>query len=102
MVLDPRVVCEEEVLDEEVLNRVLVYALYALEYGHHVLFGDLIFVGLDEHLLNDFKALHLAEPKPSLLTDKLNEYSAQAFGSYPGQSLWGETPLGGKSLESGR
>jgi hypothetical protein len=102
MVLDPRVVCEEKVLDEEVLNRLLVYALYALEDGHHILFGDLIFVGLDKHLLNDLKALHLAEPKPSLLTDKLNEYSAQAFGGNSGQSFWSEAPLGGKSLKSGR
>jgi hypothetical protein len=101
MVLDPRVICKEEVLDEEVLNRLLVYALYALEDGHHIFFGDLIFVSLDEHLLNDLKTLHLAETKPSLLTDKLNEYSAQAFGSNSGQSLWSEAPLGRKSLECG-
>lgn len=101
MVLDPRVVCEEEVLDEEVLNRLLVYALYALKDGHHIFFGDLIFVGFDEHLLYDLKALNLAETKPRLLTDKFNEYSAQAFGSNSGQSLWGEAPLGRKSLECG-
>ena len=101
MVLDPSVVCEEEVLDEEVLNRLLVYALYALEDGHHIFFGDLIFVSLDEHLLNDLKTLHLAETKSSLLTDKLNEYSAQAFRSNSGQSLWSEAPLGRKSLECG-
>jgi hypothetical protein len=84
-----------------VLNRLLVYTLYALEDGHYILFGDLIFVSLNEHLLNDLKALNLAETKPSLLTDKLNEYSPQAFGSNSGQSLWSEAPLGRKSLKSG-